>query len=332
MDDAQPVDGPASEGVLDIESATAQIAAFDDERPEDEEEEVSAGDADEESEAEPTAEDDGTDPDEATDAVDEEDATEADDPPIQPPHSWDKEAKAKFGELPREMQEYLSTRENERDKAVSQKLNEAAEIRKQAEERSSQIEQYAQVFDQIATKAQQRFSDRWAGMDWAKAAQELEPQRYNQLKAQYEQDQATLQQTTQAQQVAEAQSHREFLQREQARLADTAPDLVDPNKGVERRQKLTKFLTDAGVPADNLRWASATELGMAYDAMRYRELMAQPQTTTKPTQKPAGKTVKPTMQAKPKPRKVQERDSAMKRLSQSGSVDDAIAAILASES
>ncbi|MED5549867.1 MAG: hypothetical protein VX529_10970 [Pseudomonadota bacterium] len=335
MDDAQPVDGPASDGVLDIDAATNEIAAFDDVRPEDEDEGTEENTTDEvaeESEADPTAEDGEADPDEeATAETDDEDEAEAEEPPIQPPHSWDKESKEWFSTLDRKTQEIVSARENERDRATAQKLNEAAEARKLADQRSSEIEQYAEVFGQIAKNAKAQFANRWEGMDWEKAAQQLDPQQYNQLKAQYERDQHILQQTTQAQQAAEAQSHREFLQREQARLPEVAPDLADPEKGAERRQKLAKFLTDQGVDKEALKWASADELGLAYDAMRYRELQAQPKTTAKPTPKPAPKAVKPGAQAKTTPRKAQVRTKAMKRLGTTGSVDDATAAILAIE-
>lgn len=329
-DDTQPDSGSVSDGVLDLDSATALLTERD-ERPEDQGDETTDGakrDTDNQSDAdEPTAEDSDADR-EATDDADEEDDTEAEAPPIPAPHSWDKEAKERFAKLDRDTQEYLVNRENERDKAVSQKLNEAAQTRKQAEEQSSKLAQYAQQFDQIAQQAQQRFADRWQNTDWQRLAQE-QPAEYVRLKAQHEADQHAVQQTQIAQQAAEQQAHTVFMQREAAQLAEVAPDLADPEKGSERKKELGQYLAKQGVTTDQLKWASAGELALAYKAMMYDRLQAQPAHAKSVQQKQAPKAVKPAAEAKTKPRKAQERDAALKRLERSGSRDDAVAAILA---
>src|SRR5207247_451171 len=48
-------------------------------------------------------------------------------PPIEPPRSWTKGEKERFQSLPRETQEYLAEREQERDRTIRQSQNEAAE-------------------------------------------------------------------------------------------------------------------------------------------------------------------------------------------------------------
>ena len=48
-------------------------------------------------------------------------------PPIEPPRSWTKDEKERFQSLPRETQEYLATREQERDREFRRSQNEAAE-------------------------------------------------------------------------------------------------------------------------------------------------------------------------------------------------------------
>lgn len=329
-DEAQPDTGPASEGVLDFDQAAAEMLALE-QRPDEEaqDEEITADEAVDETEADP-AEDSDADPDEATaDADDDEgDDTEAKDPPIQPPHSWDKEAKERFSKLDRETQEYLVNRENERDRAVSQKLNEAAETRKAAEEASSKLAQYAQAFDQVLTNAQQRFADKWANTDWQRLANES-PADYVRAQEAFKADQQALAQTQKAQQAAEMQAHQQFLQQEGKRLKEIAPDLADPKKGGERKRELAKFLSEQGVDAEAMKWASAHELGLAYDAMRWRKAQAE---TTKPKpveKRPAPKSVRPGAEAKTKPRTAKQREAAIKRLGQTGSVDDAAAAILA---
>lgn len=327
-DEAQPNTGPASEGVLDFDQAAAALLALE-QRPDEEAQNEISADADEETEADPATDSDA-DLEEATAAEDDEgDDTEAEDPPIQPPHSWDKEAKERFQKLDRETQEYLVNRENDRDRAVSQKLNEAAETRKAAEEASSKLAQYAQAFDQVLTQAQQRFADKWANTDWRRLADE-NPADYVRAQEAFKADQQALAQTQQAQQAAEMQAHQRFLQQEGERLKEVAPDLVDPEKGGERKRELVKFLTEKGVDAEALRWARASELALAYDAMRWRQAQAEAAKPKQPVEKKAApKSVRPGAEAKTKPRKAQVRESAMKRLGQTGSVDDAAAAILA---
>ena len=53
-------------------------------------------------------------------------------PPIEPPISWTAEDKAKFAELPRELQETVGKREAEREKFVQSKAQEAAQAREAA--------------------------------------------------------------------------------------------------------------------------------------------------------------------------------------------------------
>lgn len=53
--------------------------------------------------------------------------------PIDAPHSWSKEAKELFSKLPREAQDYIATREKERDRGISQKMEEIAQQRKRYE-------------------------------------------------------------------------------------------------------------------------------------------------------------------------------------------------------
>lgn len=334
--DAQPHSGPVSEGVLDINDAANAIAAMDDaERPEDaatnkieaDSEAEASAEADEESDAEPTAEDSEADPDGATDdADDEEDAEEADQPPIQAPHSWDREAKAAFEALPRKMQEVISARENERDRVVSQKLNEAAEQRKAYEERASKVSQYAEIFDQLADQAKQRFAGRWDGVDWVQMAQRLDPADYQRQRAEYEADQQTLSRTVAAREAAEKAYHQKFIADETAKLREIAPEIVN---SPEVRTELVKYASDLGVDKDALSWASAAELSVLHKAMLFDKMKAQPVKAKAAPTKPAPKAVRPASEAKTTPRNVQERDKAMKRLSQSGSVDDAVAAILA---
>ena len=80
-------------------------------------------------------------------------------------------------------------------------------------------------------------------------------------------------------------------------------------------------------PAEAARYLRLEESTL--NAMRWRKAQAQSAKPKPVEKKQAPKSVRPAAEAKTKPRKAQLRESAMKRLGQSGSVDDAAAAILA---
>jgi hypothetical protein len=84
--------------------------------------------------------------DKSAEAVAEAEATESAEPPapqapIEPPRSWTKEARERFAALPRETQEYLASREQDRDRELRRSQNEAAEQRKAMEAERKQAEQ-----------------------------------------------------------------------------------------------------------------------------------------------------------------------------------------------
>lgn len=74
---------------------------------------------------------------------------EAEDEAIEPLANWSSEFKEKFSELPREAQEYIVQRENERESATQEKMREAAEQRKALEPVKQIIDQWNPVFQQV---------------------------------------------------------------------------------------------------------------------------------------------------------------------------------------
>ncbi len=71
---------------------------------------------------------DNSDPE--ADPAEQKEETEPEEPAIEPPNSWTKAEKERFASLPRETQEYLHTREQERERAVRAEVAlEAAERR-----------------------------------------------------------------------------------------------------------------------------------------------------------------------------------------------------------
>lgn len=98
--------------------------------------------------------------------------------PIEPPLSWTKEHKERWTALPRETQEYLHSREQERDAEVRRSQNEVAEIRKAAEpERAALAQERQRYADQLGTyialtEALDPILAEGQKMDWAKASRD----------------------------------------------------------------------------------------------------------------------------------------------------------------
>lgn len=118
-------------------------------------------------------------------------------PPIEPPRSWTKEAKERWQSLPRETQEYLAGREQERDREVRRSQNEAAEQRKAIDAERQKVEQARQQYEAQLPVLMQTLQDAQAGAfadvktvdDVAKLAQE-DPFRYIQWQAHQQKMQA----------------------------------------------------------------------------------------------------------------------------------------------
>lgn len=183
------------------------------------------------------------------DASDEQDG-EPEAPAIDPPVSWDAEAKAVFAALPPEAQRIVADRESQRDKLVNAKAMEAAQHRKATE---AVTEQYTQLHRQYAEQLDSY-------------AQALQPQRpdhgliatnpaaYAQALAEYEQ--ATAQRDYLAQQSANARRHADTVsqqqaaqqaQQDEALLTEMIPEYGDP-------AKRTEFLTNVIGVARELGW------------------------------------------------------------------------------
>lgn len=302
----------------------------------------------EQSEGDPTPEE-GDDPDENP-AIEAEEDDEPESDPEQPviaaPKSWGAAERAEFAKLPRAAQEIVAARETERDKAVSRAQSEAGEARKQVETQLAGVGEFKAKLDQAVTKAQTVFAGKWDGIDWLTFARE-DQAAYTIAKAEFDADQAELASIeatrAEAAEVQRQAEHREFqsyLQAEREKLTTEAPDLVDPAEGPARIAKVAKYLLSKGVTSTQLENISAFELSLAYDGVRYREgqtalktaTTAKPATATKPASKAApSKTATPSAAAPARPSPQRNVEQARARLDRSGSVEDAVALLLAKD-
>lgn len=274
------------------------------------------------SEAEPTADDD-LDPE----LVIEDDAADEPDPEtpaIAAPQSWDAEARAVFATLSPEAQQVIVARDSEANKAVSRAQTESAEVRKKAEAEVQSVTQLRVATEQVLTRVAQNIKGKWDNVDWSAWAQS-DPAAYVAGKAQFDADQAqlaSLEETHQKQLAVEMQA---FMASKAEKIKTEAPDLVDPEKGPARIQRLEKFLEANGIPRDIFHTLDAFTIGLANDGFKYRELLAKSKAKTA-TPEPSRAAVRPAAASQVRsPQRAAE--AVQTRFRQTRSIDDAVAAL-----
>jgi hypothetical protein len=119
-----------------------------------------------------TEETPSTDDDDASDGDEDEEATDSDEfahSTIEPPQSFTSEEKAEFAKLPSRMQETVLRREADRDRAISQRMNQIAEERKQIEPHIRQLQQeqtkYTQTINQLMSLTIPELNE-FQNVDW----------------------------------------------------------------------------------------------------------------------------------------------------------------------
>lgn len=296
-----PPDAEAADtGILTIDQAVAQMDAADKEQ-EKAPAEAAAAPEPETPEAAPTAEE-ASEPETATDGeTAEEEPEEAETPQlpaINPPPFWDADAKTRFGELPRDLQELVLAKEAERDKATSTAMEKSAVSRKAAEAEASRIAQLNGVLDKLLPQAEQTLKSRWEGVDWNAVIDQQGAEAALKLQNQMRDEERVVQQLQVAKNEADQVQFVKFVEAETAKLPELAPDLADPKLGNERKQALGTFLISTGVPPTALRNMTANETAIAYDAMRWRNAQAdaaKQAANPKPQLKPAAQPQRPSI-------------------------------------
>jgi len=177
-------------------------------------------------------------------------------PPIEPPRSWTKEEKERFQSYPRELQAYLSEREQERDRAVRQSQNEAAERLKGLTAKEQAVEQARAQYEAALPALLQTLEQQQAGqfsdirsMDDVQRLSQEDPFRYIQWQAHREKVAAVQQemQAARSRQVSEYTNRwSEFSSKEDAKVAELIPELADPEKRTKIQQDALKLLKDVG--------------------------------------------------------------------------------------
>jgi hypothetical protein len=213
-------------------------------------------------------------------------------PPIEPPPFWDKEQAEHWQKLPRATQEYIRSREGQRDGEVRRLQSAFAEVRQAFEpevqatrqERQRYVEQattyisLAEQFDPVLTAGQ--------NLDWTKAAAE-DPAGTQQLWFAYQQRRAHFDAAVKQRDAIDAQITHEKLAQEGIKLVQSMPEWHGKDQA-ETLQKAKEGLDIVRAfavkqygfkPADVAVIRDARVAKAFEDARKYHEMVAQ-QTTT----------------------------------------------------
>ena len=265
-------------------------------------------------------------------------------PPIEAPRSWTKEDKELFNSLPRETQERVAERERSRESDFLRRQNEAAESKKaldaemeQAKQARNQYEAKQAAYTKTLEDAlQAEFGDIQTMLDVRKMQAE-DPFRFQQWQLR----QMELAQAQSEKQANEQRTNHEKLSKRQAyeaeqskALAELVPDMADPKKAADMRDRAVKMLTtDLGLSTEQLqRWmsddigheilANAGIQKLIADRLKLNEIKAAP---PKAMPKPVPAVQKPGV-APPKGAAAAESVQALRnKLAGTGSVEDAFA-------
>lgn len=254
-------------------------------------------------------------------------------PAIEAPKSWSAEDREAWATLTPEAQKIVAAREADRDRTVQQTLSQKALASKQATDQAVQAAaDYRAKAEGIMPEALRRVTELEA-VDLV-ALNQRDPHAAQQILFEREQARADydrLQAEIKSAQQVEYQAHVAKLVEE---LPSTVPDLVDPEKGAERVNAVGKFLVEQGIPQDQIRWVSATELALAYDAMRWRQSQDKARQAVATATRPSTPPTRPVRPAGSAPASSQQSavETAKNRLAKSGGIDDAVALLQARRS
>jgi hypothetical protein len=277
--------------------------------------------------------------------IQDEAADEAQPNPVDMPSSWAKEDAGLWAELPPEAQAKIAAREGQRDAAVNQKFQEAANIRKANEalvnEAANNRQAYAEAIDVVLSTAMPQqpplsMLDPRSG--------DYNPDQYHLSKAQYEQTAQWLGQLQQqrqhiaAQQDEEDRSARmtiigEIEARTRPAFFADVPELQDGEKAPAVLAQIVEYAVNAGIPEAYFQGANAeqvtsAELHIAWKAREYDRIQAakgKVRATPAPTPRAAQPAVRSGVATPRAAVEATKLSGAMKRLNRSGSVEDGAA-------
>lgn len=196
--------------------------------------------------------------------------------PADPPKYWSHEAKAKFAELPPELQAVVLAQEGPREEATAKAKADAAE---QSRVATTEMQKVAELAEGLAERLPQwiaRFEDQWGAQapDWVAFGQEHGAEAMTMAKTQYEADRQKLSDAAAETAKAQALAQEAFFKAEHAKLAEIAPDLANPETGPAKRSEVSQYLVKQGVAPSSIEMISAVEMNLAHKAMLWDQAQA----------------------------------------------------------
>lgn len=252
----------------------------------------------------------GSEDDAPLDAASEDDATQEGQPKAATPEpaSWDAEAKAKFAKLPPDLQEYISAREQERERAVSTRLQEAAEVQRAVQARQAEIGQIRDAYEQrlvafahhLEATVPEKFKDIRSPTDLVRVAQ-TDPALAIEFNAWQSQVQSVAQEMERVSQERAADQERQFsahrmavAQREAEELSKVWPEYFTPEKGEAIRTGLINHALERGFSQEEVSSLVDHRLVLLLkDAQSWRQHAKSLETAKSKVMKPVPRVVKP---------------------------------------
>jgi Predicted membrane protein len=222
-----------------------------------------------------------------TDPAEEPEAAEPEEdlPPIEPPRSWTKAEKERFASLPRETQEYLHTREQERDREFRRSQNELADQRKAIQAEREAAEKARQQYEanlpalmqELQNAQQSSFADIKSMEDVARMQAE-DPFRFQAWQVQQMKLQAVNAEVERAESEkarSEQSKWAKHVQEENAKAAEFIPDLADKDKAEKLTSRVAReLLPDLGFAESELNELAAGKSKLSIYDHRVQRLLA----------------------------------------------------------
>jgi len=286
-------------------------------------------------EAEPDTESEAE-PDDSDEAAD-----EAQPDPVAMPVSWAKEKAEAWSALPADVQEYITERDAEQGRAVNQKFQAAANLRTQNEAIIKAAAESRDTFAQLAEMTLTMLKPVEPSITMLDYnSNDYDPDQYHLQRAQFEQQTALVKDLTQRQQQAAQAREQDAKAQELARynhinastydaFALSVPEVADQAKAPAVIKGLMDYAIAAGAPAEMFQTpTTALEWHMLWKASEYDKLQAATKRvgqTPAPTPSKSQPAVRPGVATTRSATRQAQMDKSMKRLSQSGSIEDGAA-------
>lgn len=221
---------------------------------------------------------------------------EAEASPIPAPSSWKADAKEAFRKLPRDLQEIVLSREQERDAETRRAQNEAAEQRKaiEAERQAASQErnQYAQRLQHVVPALEAQISNHPLARMTPEQRAELartNPAEFVALRAEFENQTNALnaarfdqQQMAERQRLEAQEQLKARIERERQLMAEKHPDLVDEKTGPQTVAKIKSLMKGEGFSDEDIAGlVDHRTIGLLKLALRGKEAMEKAKTVEK---------------------------------------------------